>query len=190
MITPNLASRPFLNTRPVWLVSGVAAFLAIVLIILNLRLMLVTSRALEDEIANRDALEVQYRSVAAQVRSDVEALTRVPWRSLEARVAATNTILRQQLFSWPQMLDDIADAMPYDVRLTRIEPSVGPEKVTLSLEVVARNREAMLQLLDNFLADPRFEDPTPSSEQTPEDSSTGSYLMSLRVSYLPPGEAP
>ena len=140
MITPNLATRPFLNTRPVWLVSGVAAFLAVVLIILNLRLMLVTSRALEDEIANRDALEAQYRSVAAQVRNDVEALTRVPWRSLEARVAATNTILRQQLFSWPQMLDDIAGAMPYDVRLTRIAPSVGPEKVTLSLEVVARRR--------------------------------------------------
>ena len=29
MIAPNLAARPFLNTRPVWLVTGVAAALAV-----------------------------------------------------------------------------------------------------------------------------------------------------------------
>ena len=36
MIAPNLAARPFLNTRPVWLVTGLTGLLALVLIILNI----------------------------------------------------------------------------------------------------------------------------------------------------------
>jgi Tfp pilus assembly protein PilN len=190
VITPNLASRPFLNTRPVWVVAGVAGFLALVLIVLNLRLILVTSRTLEDEITNRDELESRYREVAAQVRTDITALEKVPWRSLEARVEATNNILRQQSFSWPQMLDDIERVMPYDLRLTRIAPSVRPDGVLLSFDVVARNRDALLEFLDNLLLDPQFENPTPSSETTPEESETGSYLLSMSVAYLPPGAAP
>lgn len=190
MITPNLASRPFLNTRPVWVVTIVAGFLTVILIALNLRLVLVSNRVLEDEVAKRDALELQYSAIAARVRTDVEVLKRVPWRSLEARVEATNLVLREQSFSWLQMLDDIERAMPYDVRLIKIAPSVGPENVLLSFEVLARNREAMLEFLDNLVKDPRFENPTPASERTPEQSETGSYLLSMRVTYLPPGDSP
>ena len=188
MITPNLATRPFLNTRPVWVLAGTAAVLALILVGLNLRLFLVANRALDDEVAMRNELEDRHRIVESEVQTDVDALKKVPWRSLEARVSATNQILREHAFSWLQMLNDIEGVMPYDVRLTRIGPSVGPEEVTLSLEVVARNRDAMLQILDNFLGDPRFSDPTPSSEVTPEDSGGGSYLMSLRVTYHPPVE--
>lgn len=188
MITPNLATRPFLNTRPVWVLSGVAAVLTLIFVVLNLRLFLVANRALDDEIAQRDSLEQRHRVVEAEVRSDIEALKKVPWRSLATRVDATNAILREHAFSWLQMLNDIENVMPYDVRLTKIGPSVGPDGVVLSIEVIARNRDAMLQILDNLLEDPRFEDPTPSSEATPEESGGGSYLMNLRVTYHPPEE--
>ena len=65
-----------------------------------------------------------------------------PWRSLAARVNAANAILREHAFSWLQMLNDIERVMPYDVRLTKIAPSVGSDGVALSIEVIARNRDA------------------------------------------------
>jgi len=190
VITPNLASRPFLNARPVWLVTAAAALLAVVLILLDLRLLLVSSRVLGDEVATRDELEKRHTELVAAVRTDVNTLNRVPWRSLEARVKATNLVLREQAFSWLQMLDDIERVMPYDVRLVRITPAVGDDSVTLTFEVVSKNREAMLQFLDNLLADPSFKDPTPSNERTPEMSGTGDYLLRLRVVYLPSAEVP
>ena len=67
MITPNLATRPFLNTRPVWVVSGVAAVLTLILIALNLRLFLVANRALDDEIAQRDSLKQRHQIVESEV---------------------------------------------------------------------------------------------------------------------------
>ena len=121
---------------------------------------------------------------------DIAALQRVPWRSLESRVNATNAILREQSFSWLQMLDDIERVMPYEVRLTKITPSVTADAVTVSFEVVAKNRDAMLQFIDNLVEDASFRQPTLSSERTPEDSDTGDYLLTMRVRYIPPEPAP
>lgn len=190
MITPNLATRPFLNTRPVWLVTAVAGLAAIVLLGLDLRLVLVHNRALDAEIAKRDALSRQLDELTVEVRKDVEALEKVPWRSLTRRVDATNLILREHAFSWLDMLSDIERVMPYNVRLTRIGPSVGPDEVILSIELIALNRDAMLEMLDNLIVDPHFSDPTPSMESTPEESTTAAYVMSLRVNYHPTQEAP
>jgi len=189
VIAPNLATRPFLNTRPVRVVAAVAGVLTLILLALNLRLFLVANRALGDESATRDALLERHRSLEAAVRKDVEALEKVPWRSLTRRVDATNLILREHSFSWLGMLDDIERVMPYDVRLTRIAPSVGADGVILSLALIAHNREAMLELLDNLVADPQFSDPTPSGEEGPEANSSGAYSMSLRVNYHPSPEA-
>jgi Tfp pilus assembly protein PilN len=185
VITPNLATRPFLNTRPVWLVTAAAAVLAVILLVFNLRLYLVANRTLDDETSRRDALLERHERLESEVRRNVQTLEKVPWRSLSARVDSTNLILGEHAFSWLEMLDDIEAVMPYDVRLTRIAPSVGPDSVTLSLSVVAHNRDAMLELLDNLVVDPRFEDPTPSNETTPEEGSEPAYVMVLRVTYHP-----
>lgn len=185
MITPNLASRPFLNTRPVWLVAIAAGILATILIAANLRLFLVTNRSVDDELAQRDELELRFNDLESNVRSDIDVLQKVPWRSLRARVDATNLVLREHAFSWLRMLDDIERVMPYDVRLTKIMPNVTNTGVILSFDVVARNRDAMLDFLDNLIADPRFFDPTPASEQTPEESSAGTYVLTMRVDYQP-----
>lgn len=189
MITPSLASRPFLNTRPVWVMTIAAGVIALILIALNLRFFLATNRAVEDEIATRDALEERYGELNSEARQEIAMLDRVPWRTLEARVNATNLVLQEHAFSWLQMLDDIEHVMPYDVRLTRIMPSVSPEGVMLAFEVVARNRDAMLNFIDNLVEDPRFDDPVLASEKTPEDSNTGTYVLNMRVQYLATGGA-
>ncbi len=190
MITPNLASRPFLNTRPVWVMTIAAGSVALVLILLNIRFFVVTNRAVEGELATRDTLEKRYSELESSARQEIAVLNRVPWRTLEARVRAVNLVLQEHAFSWLQMLDDIEHVMPYDVRLTKTTPSVGPEGVILTLEVMARNRDAMLEFIDNLVEDPRFDEPALSSERTPENSTTGTYLLSMRVRYLASGEAP
>ncbi|MDX2435543.1 MAG: PilN domain-containing protein [Acidobacteriota bacterium] len=188
MITPSLASRPFLNTRPVWVMTIAAGCIALVLIVLNIHFFLTTNRAVEDEIVTRDALEERFGELEGDAQQEIAFLNRVPWRRLEARVNATNLVLQEHAFSWLQMLDDIERVMPYDVRLTRISPSVGPEGVMLTFEVVARNRDAMLDFIDNLVEDPRFDEPSLANEVTPEDSTTGTYLLMMKVLYVASGE--
>ena len=77
MIAPNLASKPVMNTRPVWLVTAAAALAALVLLALNLRLFFVANRALDDETARRDRLLERHQELEAAVRKDVDNLEKM-----------------------------------------------------------------------------------------------------------------
>lgn len=187
MIAPNLATRPHLNTRPVWLVTAVAALLALIFAAVNVSVWLKSSRTLEEQILRHDGLETEFEQLSAEVGAQAESLNRVPWRSLTARVNAVNTVIREHEFSWIGLLDDIERVLPYNVRLTRISPKVDVDRVNLSLTAIGRSREALLDLLDALIDDPSFSEPTPGSEVTPEESGFG-YVLTLTVVHHP-GEA-
>jgi len=184
MIAPNLASQPHLNTRPVWIVTVVAAFLAVVFAVINLTVWLESSHSLEEQIRLYDQLEQDAERLTAEVGQQAESLNRVPWKSLTARVNGVNSVIREHEFSWIGLLDDIERVLPYDVRLTKISPKVDVDTVNLSLAAIGRTREALLEFLDNLIADPSFSDPNPLTEMTPEESGYG-YVLNLTVVHHP-----
>lgn len=185
---PNLATRPFANTRPVWLVTAAAAAVVVVMLGLLGMSYLRGNRTLAERIAARDALQRQHDALVDELRGEVRTLEGVPWRSLAARIASTNDILRERGFSWLEMLDDIEEVLPYDVRIVKITPKVDGERVQIGLEAVCRTRDALLELLDNMIGDPRFAEPTPRSEVFPEESDNATFDLLFTVTYLP-GEA-
>ena len=189
MILPNLASKPFLNTRPVWLVTGVAGFLTLLLVVLNIVFYVSSNRTLAPQIDERDRLQAEHDVLVEELEDQVAVLAKVPWRSLLARVNATNLILREHDFSWLKLLDDIERVMPYDVRIVQIAPTVGTSQVNLNLTVVTKNRDAMLEFIENLIADPSFSRPTPSQERTPEESNEVGYMLALTVQYRAGEEA-
>jgi len=189
MIVPNLASQPHLNTRPVWLVTAAAAVVAMIFAVVNLMVWLESNRALEEQIVLQQELEAEYERLSSEVSAQAEDLNRVPWKSLAARANAVNSVIREHEFSWIGLLDDIERVLPYDVRLTKISPKVDVDKVNLSISAIGRTREALLDLLDAFIADPSFSDPTPGAEATPEESGIG-YVLTLTVVHHPDAEAP
>lgn len=186
MITPNLASRPFLNTRPVWLVTGFSALLALVFVVLNVFSWVAGNRTLATQLEQRDRLRIEKAALETGLRSQLAEMEKVPWKSLSGRVRATNVVLREHGFSWSRLLDDIERIMPYDARLTKAAPGVAPDGVTLSLVLIARSRDALLELLENLIDDHAFSEPVPVRETLPDDSRTGEYELTLRVNYHPP----
>jgi Tfp pilus assembly protein PilN len=189
MIVPNLASRPHLNTRPVWVVTAVAGFLALVFAVVNTHVWLKSNRTLEEQIQRYDQLEEEYQRLTAEVGQHAESLNRVPWKSLASRVNAVNGVIREHEFSWIGLLDDIERVLPYDVRLTKITPKVDVDSVNLSLAAVGKTREALLDFLDMLINDASFTEPTPLAEITPEESGFG-YMLTMTVVHHPGGVSP
>jgi type IV pilus assembly protein PilN len=190
MIVPNLASRPFLNTRPVWLVTAVSILVALLFVVLNVFSYVTANRTLATQLSEYGRLEARRDALRREVKAEVATLDKVPWTSLANRVKATNLVLQEGSFSWPALLDDVERVMPYEVRLTRIAPTLGPEGVSLSLAVVCRSREAMLEFLENLIKDPSFANPIPVREELPEGSRTAAYDLTLKVDYRPPEVKP
>jgi len=186
MTTPNLALRPFLNTRPVWIVTGGSAFLALLFVVLNIFWWAASNRTLAGQLEHRDRLRAEKAALEAELRGQITEMEKVPWKSLAGRVTATNVVLREHGFSWSRLLDDIERIMPYDARLSKVSPGVSAEGFTLNMVLIARSRDALLELLDNLIRDPSFSQPVPTRENLPEDSATGEYEMTLRVNYHPP----
>jgi len=185
---PNLASRPFVNARPVWLVTAAAAGVIVLMLGMLGVSYLRGNRTLAERITDRDELQRRHDTIVDELRAEVRGLERVPWRSLAARISSTNVILRERGFSWLEMLDDIEEVLPYDVRIIKITPKIEGDRVLIGLDAVCRTREALLELLDNMIRDPRFAEPTPRSEVLPEASDSATFELTFTVSYLP-GEA-
>ncbi len=190
MTVPSLASRPFLNTRPVWLVTAICGILAVVLLVVNVNLYFRSTHLLTAETGRKEALKSRELELTENLRREAGRLKKVPWKALETRVEMLNRILRSHAFSWTTMLADLGDVLPYGVRLITISPSVGDEGGELSLSGTAKTRQAMLELLQNMIDDPRFEGPLPRTEQTPESTQSQGYDFNLRVTYRPWKETP
>jgi Tfp pilus assembly protein PilN len=190
MMMPNLASRPFLNTRPVWIVTCSALLLAIVFLVVNVIVYVQNTQDQSRQIEEGIRLTEEHANLEESVRRNIEDLRTVPWRRLESRVGALNVVIKQHSFSWLVLLRDVEEVLPYDVRLVRIGPSFDQIGTVLELTGVARTDKALLELLDNLVRDERFSEGVPTGETWPEKSKTTNYEFGLRVRYSPERSEP
>ena len=183
MIVANLASKPRLNTRPVWVVTGAALLIGLVLTAVNIRHFLTSNQTLGEQIVQRDMLQIQRDALAEEFSVHAGVLEGVPWKNLGARIDLVNEVLEEHRFSWSEMLDDLAVVLPWQVRVVSVSPSLGEDGVSLSLEAVSKDRVGFLDVLDRMVSDPNFDDPRPSRETWPEGGQSSEYLFTMRVMY-------
>ena len=211
----NLSRRPFINTRPVTRVALLLWIVGGLLLLGNVTLFygyLSGSTEARAELAGkREAIESERRKIG-------QLQTRLAGLELEEQneqVEFLNRKIAERAFSWSLLFDRLAEVMPDDVRLLQLQPaSIGgddrrrgsrpsasgttrgrrPEgssdRVPLSLQVEARNDEALSQLVDSMFAHPAFDDPDFTRETRDEDGGDGDVVrFDLRVTYIPGIEA-
>jgi Tfp pilus assembly protein PilN len=194
----NLASRPFINTRPVVRVAVILWALGVLLLTANVVLFvgyLNSSRETRAKLAQmREQVEVQRGSIA---RLD----TRIGTLNLEQqnRMALfLNHVIAERTFSWSLLFDRLAQVLPDGVRLLHLTPSnvvqkdfdaalrAGREQrrqpVVLAMSCEAKNDEALLRFVDNLFAHPAFAEPNLLSESQMDN---GLVKFDLNVQYQP-----
>lgn len=178
----NLASRPWQNTRPFWILIGVTAAVIAILLVYNIqtawRYYVETeeTRAAISEIQMRVTSE---RQAGAQLQRQIEALDR---RDLMQRVEFVNRQIMERSFSWSQLLDHLERVLPNDVKLATLRPTIAKDgPILLAMNCIAKNQDAYVDTIRQLTADPNFENPYPLAE-----SSSGSEIrFTLEVTYRP-----
>lgn len=188
MRRPNLASSQFLDVRPVFVAGGVLALVALVLTAVSLGDFL---RARGKEKAYADALrrmESRRSELVAKVEQTNRQLSAVSWKKLQAETAAMQAVVVRRRLVWSQLLADLERAIPWDVRVISIAPSVDKDgSVLIGLNGVATGREAWLKLLALLFTDPKFSDPMPNAEEAPSATNGLGYRFRLTVHYWSEG---
>ena len=189
-ISLNLASRPFVELRPLFarlrLTMGVLVLLAVGLWF--------GLRALEAKAAvataRMDALKSQ-TMVYVNERSRNEARMRQPQnKAVLDRSTFLNELFARKSFSWTATMMDLERVLPQGVQVTSIEPLITKEgDVQIRLRVTG-NRDRAIELVRNLEHSQRFVQPRLAGESalTAEKAKAIGQLQTVSAPGIPAGQ--
>ena len=195
----NLASRPFVNERPV-------RRAALLLLVAGLALAAVNGWLYTRYVLQRTASAGELERVEAAIVVEEQRVARLSGQLAAADLTQQNRLvsflnqrIAERTFGWSVLFDRLENLLPEDVRLLSLTPTEAnvqereqalrdgsgtmpaERRFNLALTGVAREPEAVLELIDALFADPAFRDPDPHQEAT----QAGEVRFTLDVVYLP-----
>ena len=192
---PNLARRPFVDSRPANAAAALLLLAAVVLTVVSVRTVhayLEGSRKSREEIAS---LRAEIDRLEASRREAEQKLARFDLAGMRAGAEEANALARLRAFSWSRFLTRLEKALPNDVRVGSIGLSKdtetganranapGADSFEVSLSLVSRDPDGLPKLLRAFYASPWFDAPTPVSEAGGEKGSVDGREISITVLY-------
>lgn len=190
-ISINLATRPYVELRPVFLrLRILMALLAIVAIALGLWAHSLQQR-LNHATAQMDSLRYQ-TTAAQQERLHNEARMRTsPNSAVLDRAHFLNRLFLEKSFSWTAVMMDLENVLPTGVQVTSIDPQISPSGDVVIRLRVSGERDRAVQLVRNLEHSRRFLNPRLSGEASQAKETIaqrGNFRQpQMNVPAAPPG---
>ncbi|HEX5760035.1 MAG TPA: PilN domain-containing protein [Thermoanaerobaculia bacterium] len=195
---PNLARRPFANTRPATRLALALWAAGALLLAGNAAVYWSYFAGSGDRRAELARLEQQVVREQQREAQAETALAGIDLAGQNEQVDFLNRKIAERAFSWSLLFDRVAEVLPDAVRLTSLRPygvvaddarrrtsrRVVAEEGRVALEIrgQAKSGEALLRFVDNLFAHPAFAEPDLSQEAMDQ----GELIdFNLRVHYLP-----
>lgn len=192
----DLAADPFVNARPVRRATTLLWLLGVALLAANVWLYW---GYFSGQGAKSERLgQLEPRLELERLRQELDGLDLA---EQNVHVAFLNTKIAQRAFSWSSLFDRLAEVLPAEVHLRRLNPRFSDPKqasrrgsalapreelVQLELAGVAKSDQALLAFIDAIFAHPAFREPNLVSEARREG---GNVEFSLGAVYLPAASA-
>ncbi|MDR3734989.1 MAG: hypothetical protein P4L10_05550 [Acidobacteriaceae bacterium] len=150
LIAVNLASRPFIDQRPILKGMRLAMiWLAVGAIVLGLVLHTVYRKAHETS-AHLRSVEVEIANVVREKQSYVVMMNRPENTRIRLDTKNLNDLFNQKAFSWTLVMEDLETALPAGVKVTEIEPILTKDgHITLHLRVLGP-RDRGIEVIENM----------------------------------------
>jgi len=185
----NFARRPFRDDRPAYAGAVVLFVVGAILLVANVRLLTAYRRGVADVRAEVAALEARQQEADARARDAKAALSSYKLSSLADESRELSRVVAERKFSWTGLLARLERTLPSDVGIQRLQPQFDKEgHALLELQLVGRNREAVVPTIAALTRDPAFSAVVLHNESQPEGNTADPFLFSIGSRYEP--EAP
>jgi len=186
----NLSSNPFRNRVLPWTVTTIVTVFSIVSLLFIAKWTFDTNA--KAQAASRDVAELRNQTDALNKRAeDIKtALTPEQQRSLKS----AHVLVNRKQFSWSRLFADLENALPQDVRVTRIAvKEVGNQEdrpvANLDLVVASKNPAVVTQMIQDMEREGIFHAELVSqNEQRGKEVGGAEYEINVR--YVPRAGAP
>jgi type IV pilus assembly protein PilN len=203
-ITVNLATRPFIELRPIFL--RLRVFMA-VLVVLALGALVTThilQKRLDAAEARINAVHVKVVAAQDEKRKNEQRMREPDNAAVLARAHFLNALFLRKSFSWTAIMMDLETVLPAGVQVTSIEPEPTSDGDVMIRLRVSGDRDRAVQLVRNLERSKRFLAPrlTGEATQTKEGGSQSNSFVAnngappgvefeILANYnpLPPGES-
>jgi len=180
-ISVNLATRPFVELRPLFamlrLAMGGLAVLAIGLGI-GLHFLSGQARAAEDQM---DGLQAQTLKFQTERQTNENRMRQPQNKAVLDRSVFLNDLFKKKSFSWTSVMMDLERVLPTGVQVTSIDPETTPEgDVNIRLRVSTLERDRAVDLVRNLERSQRFLAPRLSNE-TAQKQEPGSLTLQAQM---------
>jgi len=199
---PNLARRPFANRRPLRRLALLLWALAAATTAWNVQAFLASDAGAAAHAGQLERVRAQSEGARAHIETLEADLARADLVALNLRTEYLNQRIAERAFSWNRLLDHLVEAMPRQVRVSRVAPegfrddgsvrtgrtpTSAERRTTLRLSGEASDDEALLEFVDRLFAHPAFDSPNLSSEAR---TRAGNLDFEMTVGYWPAGRPP
>ncbi len=172
-ITINLASRPFIELRPLFARLRVAAVaLTVLAIMLGFGVHALNQRAKQAE-TRMDDLKARTAAFEAERRADEARMHQPINMAVLERSEFLNSLFAQKSFSWTAVMMDLERVLPEGVQVTSIDPQITKEGLVQIRLRVSGDRGRAVQLVRNLEGSQRFLSPRLSNESAQTADSGG-----------------
>jgi len=179
----NLASQPFRRNRAM-VVGSLAVCLALIGTLgVLISLAMADNLQLADVRGEVNRLNRQIRTVQSE-QAKLDAVLRQPENAeVLYRSLFLNTLLVRKGISWTRIFADLEEAVPYNVKVVQIRPSVNAEDVvSLDMQIASESPGPVIDLLRSMGRSKIFSHPNLQTDQGPTQSEP-LYRYHLSVDY-------
>jgi type IV pilus assembly protein PilN len=163
-ISINLATRPFVELRPIFLrlrvLMGLLAAIAIALGIWAH----VMQKRLDRATAQMDVLSTETSAAQQERLHNEQRMRQPPNAAVLDRAHFLNRLFLEKSFSWTAVMMDLENVLPTGVQVTSIEPQATPTGDVIIRLRVSGERDRAVQLVRNLEHSRRFLQPRLSGE--------------------------
>jgi type IV pilus assembly protein PilN len=172
-ITLNLATRPFIELRPLFARLRLAMGALFVLgILFGIGLHVLNAKASNAQ-ARMEALKARTATFEQERRSNESRMHQPQNMSVLERSQFLNELFAKKSFSWTAVMMDLETVLPEGVQVTSIDPIITSEgEVQIRLRV-SGDRDRAVQLVRNLETSSRFLAPRLSNESAQTQDSGG-----------------
>jgi type IV pilus assembly protein PilN len=178
-ITLNLATRPYIELRPIYARLRLMMLVLAALALPMLLVLRVEQAKAREAVARVDQLKHDIALLESQQRA-AQALMRQPENAgVLAQADFLNELFRRKAFSWTATMSDLETTLPAGVQVLSIDPVVAPDgHVTIRMRVSGA-RERAVEVVRNLEHSRHFIAPRLASEALANQNS-GSGSASVR----------
>jgi type IV pilus assembly protein PilN len=178
----NLASQPFRRDRAMLAASIAVTVLLCVSLAVLISLAMADRAQLGDVRGDVDRLNRSIRRVSAEQSKQDTILGKVENAEVLEHSVFFNDLLRRKGISWTRIFADLEKAVPYNVRVVQIHPTVDAQnRVVLDMQVASESPEPVIELLKTMSQAP-FGNPELKLMQAPSQSEP-LYRYRVSVEY-------